>query len=89
MHNANLKMNRSLTLPSSAQMLLEQPGWFWILLDVGGKSFLPSLMWLEMEEEKARTTKYFTYFDFPAHETIFSFFLPQVLSYIYYYCSHN
>lgn len=83
------KLNRSLTLPMSAQMLLEQPGCFWILLDVGWKSFLPSLMRLEMGEEMARRTKYFTCFDFSVHETIFSSFLAQVLSYSYYCCSCN
>jgi len=82
-------MNTSLTFPNSAQTLFEQPDWFWIPLDIGGKPLLPSLMWLEMWEEKARRTKYFTCFDFPVNETIFSFFLAQVLSYSYYCCSHN
>lgn len=59
-------------------MLLEHPGWLWIHLYISGKPSFPNLTRPEMGEEKVRRKKYFPCFDFPVHETIFSFLLAQV-----------
>lgn len=82
------KMNRSLTLPKcpsavgTARLVLDSPWCWWEALP-------PQLNVAGDGKEKARGKKCLTRFDFALHETIFSFFLAQVLSCSYYCCSLN